>query len=168
LTGKLTLPLTADHPDFIASPPPGRGRALVSVFIVLYLLWQAAVPLSYYLGDDLDEERFAWRMISGVWFLHRTCALSVAESVEAAGAGGVSTASRRLDLERTLHASSILQLRNNQRPVVTKFLRTRCESDPSVIEVEFNRTCALASRMPPVHLRFDCRSRALAETRKNP
>jgi hypothetical protein len=138
------------------------------VFIVLYLLWQIAVPLSYYVGGDVDEERFSWRMISGVWLLHRTCALSVSESVAATGAGGVSSESRQLNLERTLHASLILQLRRNQRPVVEKFLRTRCESDPSVTGVKFNRTCAVGSRMPPVHLQFDCRSRTLAETGRNP
>jgi len=162
------FPLISGHADTIASPPPGGGRALVSVFIVLYLFWQVAVPLSYYVGGDVDEERFAWRMISGVWLIHKTCALSVAESVAAAGAGGVSSESRQLNLERTVHASLILQLRRNQRPVVEKFLRTRCEGDRSVIGVEFDRTCAVGSRMPPVHLRFDCHSRALAEARRIP
>ena len=43
----------------IASPPPGRPRVVVSLIIVLYLLWQVAVPISYYLGDDVSDERFS-------------------------------------------------------------------------------------------------------------
>ncbi len=36
------------------------------VFIGLFLIVQLALPLSYYLGDDRYDERFAWRMFSDV------------------------------------------------------------------------------------------------------
>ena len=52
---------------------------LVNVFIVSWLLWQLLVPLSYYLGHDVDDERFAWRMFSGVWLLQKSCTASVTE-----------------------------------------------------------------------------------------
>jgi hypothetical protein len=43
--------------------PPGRS---VSLFIAGWILLQLALPLSYYLGDDPYDERFAWRMYSDV------------------------------------------------------------------------------------------------------
>jgi hypothetical protein len=41
-------------------------RPMRSAFIVLWIALQVAIPLSYYAGDDVFDERFAWRMFSPV------------------------------------------------------------------------------------------------------
>ncbi|HEX9765409.1 MAG TPA: hypothetical protein VGA36_01505 [Nitriliruptorales bacterium] len=150
-------------PDPIAVPPPGRARAIVGGFIVLWLVWQVALPLSYYFGDDAGEERFAWRMFSEIALFHTKCAVSVAESVAVPGAAdGVSV--RAVDLGRTVHAGWEEHLRRNRRLVVERFLRWRCQRDPSVTAVEFRRTCRLVpeSRIPSISVRLPCRTDALA------
>jgi hypothetical protein len=49
-------------------PPAGpleaspRGRMLANVFIALFLAYQLAMPLRWYLGDRGFDERFSWRM----------------------------------------------------------------------------------------------------------
>jgi hypothetical protein len=148
-----------DRQAALASAPPGPARAIISVFIIAWLVWQLAVPLSYYLGDNVDDERFAWRMFSGVWLLQKSCTASVTEvrSQSAADARGI----RKVNLDRTLHSTWVGQLKKKNRPlVVEKFLRTRCDGDPSVTEVEYTRTCSAAphARIPPTTLRFDCRA----------
>lgn len=146
-------------PDPIAIPPPGRARAIVGGFIVLWLAWQVALPLSYYFGDDAEEERFAWRMFSEIAIFHTRCTASVAESVAVPGAGdGVSV--RAVDLGSTVHAAWAAHLSRNRRPVVERFLRWRCQRDPSVTAVEFRRTCRLVpeSRVPSIGVRVPCRT----------
>lgn len=143
----------------LAAAPSGPARVIISVFIISWLVWQLVVPLSYYLGNDVDEERFAWRMFSGVWLLQKSCTASVTEfrSPPDGGAPGI----REIDLDRTLHGTWVPLLNKKKRPlVVEKFLQTRCESDPSVTAVEYSRACPAApqARIPPVTLRFDCRA----------
>jgi hypothetical protein len=160
-------PVPASQPDTVAVPgntlacaPSGPARVLISVFIISWLVWQLVVPIRYYLGDDVDDERFAWRMFSGVWLLQKSCTASVIEFRSQPGGGA--TGIRKVNLEQSLHGTWIRQLKKNRRLVVEKFLRTRCERDPSVNEVEYTRVCPVAppARMPPVTLRFDCRARA--------
>ena len=46
--------------------PTRESRPWASTFIVAFLAVQVALPVSYYLGDDIWDERFAWRMFSTV------------------------------------------------------------------------------------------------------
>jgi hypothetical protein len=130
---------------------------IISVFILLWLAWQLVVPLSYYLGDAVDDERFSWRMFSGVWLQQKSCTSSVTELRSPPGAAPIL---RKVNLERLLHSTWVGQLRRNRRVVIEKFVQTRCDVDPSVTGVEYSRTCATASnRLPSVTLRFDCNTR---------
>jgi hypothetical protein len=142
--------------DAFASPPAGPARVIISVFIISWLLWQLAVPLSYYLGGDPEEERFTWRMFSGVWLLHKNCSVSVTEFRSQPGGGTRPVG--QINLNRTLHREWVYQLTKNRRSVVEKFLRTRCQGDPSLAALEFVRACPVAppGRIPAVDLRFDC------------
>jgi hypothetical protein len=145
----------------LTSTPSRRARLIISTFIICWLVWQVATPLSYYLGDNVDDERFAWRMFSGVWLLQKSCTASVFEVRSQEGAAGPGI--QKVNLERELQSTWVSQLRKKSRPlVVEKFLRTRCEGDPSVTQVEYVRACPAApdSRIPPVRLRFDCRASA--------
>jgi hypothetical protein len=129
----------------------------VSLVIVLYLLWQVVVPLSYYLGDDVSDERFSWRMFSAIAYFHQTCVATVTE-VESSPSGGSTPSVQQLDLRRVLHPTWITLLNRNRRPVVDKFLWTRCQNEPRPTEIEYHRSCPLAgeSRIPSVTLRLTC------------
>lgn len=141
---------------------------VTTVFIVSWLVWQLALPLSYYFSEDVSDERFSWRMFSGLWLLHKTCRASVTESLVLSGAEGARSV-RPLDLARTLYVSWVGAL-GWQRPLMEKFLRTRCRHDPSVVEVELSRTCPAAdpSRLPSATLRMDCRAGTLSRSRVTP
>lgn len=145
--------------ETIAPPPPGRARLIISLLIVTYLLLQLAVPTSYYLGNNPSDERFSWRMFSDLWHFHKTCIASIVETVAVSGADDTPSL-REVDLQRTLHPTWVKRLAWDWRLVVEKFLRTRCESDPSVTEVQFIQRCSAAaeSRIPSVNLRLTCRT----------
>jgi len=146
--GAGTLP-----PDPIASPPPGRARLAVSAIIALWLVVQVAFPVSYYLGDSLAEERFAWRMFSSVSVYGGQCALSVVETVaEPGSADGRIT--REPELNRILHAAWLTHLRRGRALVIDRFLTSRCQRDPSIIEIELKRSC---DRGPEAGVRTEVR-----------
>ena len=157
--------MQAKDTETIASPPPGRVRAIISVFIVVYFVWQLALPITYYLGDDVNDERFSWRMFSAIWHFHHTCTVSVMEieSVLVPGPGNTPLV-RQLDLDRTVHQAWITLLNRNQPLVVEKFLQTRCQSDQRVAEVQYSRRCPEAgeSRIPSVARRLTCGTRVIA------
>lgn len=131
---------------------------IVGAFIVLWLLWQAWLPLAYYLGDDPAEERFAWRMFSDISVLAMQCEVSVTEWVGEPDGDGA----RLVDLGATLHAAWEGHLRLGRRLVIERVLESRCRRDPSVTEVGFRRTCPAGheSRRPPVDARLRCRTGA--------
>jgi hypothetical protein len=137
-------------------PPRGRVRLLASAFIGAWLLVQLALPASYHLGANPSEERFAWRMFSDVWWYHKTCQLTLVETLDGPPSGG-GPARRPVALEHAFHVVWLRQLQ--RRPaVVEKALRQRCEADPAVREVAFTRVCpgAPPSRLPPLRLRRTC------------
>jgi len=150
--------------EIVGAPPPRRIRLAVSCFIGAWLLWQISVPLAYYVrdyqtGEAQEEQRFSWRMFSQIWMLQRGCNIAAFELVARSGADGPPTV-RRLDLYRLLESIWIEQLREGRRPVAEKFLRSRCERDPSVVQAEVMRTCPIApgSRLPELNLRLVCRA----------
>jgi hypothetical protein len=155
--------------DFIASPPPGRPRAIVSLVIVLYLLWQVAVPISYYLGDDVNDERFSWRMFSAIAYLLQNCTATVTE-IESPPGDGNTPSLRQLELRSILHPTWIVLLNRYRRPVVDKFLQSRCQDNPRATEIEYSRSCPLAgeSRIPSVTLRLTCPTGASAGSTERP
>jgi hypothetical protein len=144
-------------------PPRGRARLLASTFIGAWLLGQLALPASYHLGANASEERFAWRMFSDVWWYHKTCQLTLVESLDGPPPGG-GPARRPVALERAFHVMWLRQLQ--RRPaVVEKALRQRCEADPAVREVVFTRVCpgAPTSRLPPLRVKRTCASGAVGD-----
>lgn len=138
-------------PDPIAAPPPGRPRAIASAVIALWLLGQLALPVSYYLGDSLPEERFAWRMFSTVSVFGGQCALSVSETVAAPAADG-GRITREVNVDQVLHPAWGIHLRRGRRAVIDRFLAWRCQRDPSIIEIELHRSC---ERGPEAGTRLD-------------
>jgi len=150
----------ASASDPIASPPPGRARALAGAVIAVWLVAQVALPVSYYLGGSLAEERFAWRMFSSVSAYGAQCALSVVETVSAPGApeGRIT---REPDLARILHAAWLAHLHRGRALAIDRFLTWRCLRDPSIIAIEFRRSC---DRGPEAGLRTEVSRQCQAST----
>jgi len=107
----------------------------VSFFIVAYLLWQLALPLSYYVGDDKSDERFAWRMFSAFGFDRDECLVQVARFPP--------TSKWTLLEKQFVSALSVWQpvIRVNPKAIADKLLRALCEKSPSINEVLLVRSC---------------------------
>ncbi|MCB9659503.1 MAG: hypothetical protein H6726_17795 [Sandaracinaceae bacterium] len=105
------------HP---ASPAEGSdaGRGRVRAFIVALVALQLLVPLTYYLRDDPYDERFAWRMFSGVRL--QQCRTSAFET----GANGVE---QQVDPFRLVTPGWVANLSRNRRPVIESYLEHRCD-----------------------------------------
>ena len=58
-----TMPDAAETKPSDAPADP-RRRRLANGFILVFLAFQIAMPLRYYLGDRGYDERFSWRMFS--------------------------------------------------------------------------------------------------------
>lgn len=68
--------LPADEPDALIAesevgpdalePPNPQRRILRHALIAAVLVFQILLPLRYYVGDDLFDERFSWRMFSPI------------------------------------------------------------------------------------------------------
>jgi hypothetical protein len=130
----------------------------VSLFILAWLGWQVSVPLSYYVrGGVQEDQRFSWRMFSQVWLASKSCNVVAFEVVAPSSPGGASSV-RRLDLWDVLHPIWVEQARQNRGPLLEKFLRARCDADPSVVEAQFMRTCPVAPglELPEVDRRLRC------------
>jgi hypothetical protein len=124
-----------------------RSRALSNAFIALFLLYQVAMPLRYYLGGRGDDERFSWRMFSSVRL--QKCEVRVQEIV----AGQ----SREVKLSQAVQIAWIGMLERNRPQAVEKLLRRRCR-ESGVTETRYTRRCrdTDGSALPPLELRMDC------------
>jgi hypothetical protein len=121
-------------------------RIRPAVWLWLLVALQVAIPASYYLRQDRDDERFAWRMFSAIRL--RRC------EVAAFDVRGPSR--RRVDLTHVLHASWIRSLERGRASVIDRFLATRCGSD--VEEAQLERRCRepSGSAMEPMMYRRAC------------
>ena len=123
------------------------SRALTNAFIALFLLYQVAMPLRYYLGGRGDDERFSWRMFSSVRL--QKCEVRVHEVL----AGQ----SREVKLSQAVQIAWIGMLERNRPQAVDKLLRRRCQKS-GVTETRYHRSCrdTDGSALPPLELRMDC------------
>ena len=55
--------------------PMSRGTAQIPTLVTVFVVIQVVLPLTYYFGNDVFDERFAWRMFSPVRMAR--CALEV-------------------------------------------------------------------------------------------
>jgi hypothetical protein len=106
-------------------------RALSNAFIVLFLGFQIAVPLRYYLGKGGYDERFSWRMFSTVRL--QECSIVVTEMRE----GG---SKRRVAVGRDLQVGWVNLLERLRPEVIAKYLARRCAAE-NVSQVELVGTC---------------------------
>lgn len=88
-----------------------------SIFIVVFLAVQILLPLRYYLGDDLFDERFAWRMFSPIRMVQ--CHLAWSEERD-----GVEVP---IQLRSELAMPWISLMRRARVGVIEGFAEHRCE-----------------------------------------
>lgn len=88
--------------------------------IAAFLLLQLTLPLSYYLGDERLDERFAWRMFSPV----RTVTCSAALYDESGGR------KKKLQLLREVHVAWKRLLERGRRQILAGFARKWCAEAP--------------------------------------
>jgi hypothetical protein len=114
---------------------------------------QVAIPTSYYLRDgDPDDERFAWRMFSGVRL--KRCQVSATVRLP----GGP----RAIPLQRVLHSSWIHGLERGRLRVVERFLSEECRHNHAP-EVTLERRCRAVQggALPPERYRAECATGAI-------
>ncbi|HUF75145.1 MAG TPA: hypothetical protein VMM35_02660, partial [Longimicrobiales bacterium] len=103
----------------VAPPATPRARTWIVAGVAVLLLVQSVVPLRYYLGDDLFDERFSWRMFSAVRVY--SCDLNAFETREGH--------ERPTPLMSTIHVAWITTMRRGREGVIRRYLRWRCEQE---------------------------------------
>ena len=108
---------------------------------------QLLVPLTYYLRDDPYDERFAWRMFSGVR-LQQCDAL--ATEVHAGS-------ERRVALYGALSPGWVANLERNRRVVIDRYLEHRCALEGvSAVRVVNQCRDVDGSALAPIEYERDC------------
>jgi hypothetical protein len=145
-----------DRLDPFGSP---RARMLANAFIGVFLAYQVAMPLRYYMSGRGLDERFSWRMFSSVRMLE--CEVDVAERV----AGH----ERDVPLSKTVQVAWIGLLERGRSLVIEKFLSRRCDEE-GVVRVDYHLTCKApdGSKGPDVDRHMKCSDRKLVLGRGEP
>ncbi|MFI5306159.1 MAG: hypothetical protein ACHQ53_02335 [Polyangiales bacterium] len=125
---------------------PSRSTAS-NALIALFLLYQIAMPLRYYLGGGGDDERFSWRMFSTVR-MHK-CSVRMDEVRDGQ--------TNEVELGRAVQIAWISMLERNRPQVVRKLLRHRCTTQKAQA-VKFERRCTDTdgSALPPLLQTMRC------------
>lgn len=131
----------------IEPPEAPRTRSLIIAGVAVLFVIQAVVPLRYYLGDDLFDERFSWRMFSAVRVY--SCDLSAFET-----RAGVERPTR---LMSTIHVAWITTMRRGREAVLRRYLRWRCDQEGVEAARVVNRcTTPEGNRVPDLVRAIDC------------
>ncbi|MCA9540458.1 MAG: hypothetical protein KC620_16275 [Myxococcales bacterium] len=110
-----------------APPRLGLRDALIAAFVAL----QIYLPLSYYLGGDPFDERFAWRMFSPVRLSN--CSVGLYEVVD-----GVE---RPIDLTDELHVVWINLLKRARPAVIDRAVEKFCAERGAGADVRIDLSC---------------------------
>ena len=130
---------------------PRPNRALCNGFIALFVLFQLAMPLRYYLLGGGTDERFSWRMFSTIRM--QDCEVKVHDLVVTDGR----LRPRKVELRKMLHGAWVNVLERYRPRAVDKFLRRRCEQ-PGVKAARYRRECkdTDGDRRPPLEVELEC------------
>lgn len=150
-------PEAPDRFDPFGSP---RARLLANTFIALFLAYQVAMPLRYYMGGRGLDERFSWRMFSSVRMLD--CNVDIDEHVEELG----QTRQRDVNLKKEVQVAWIGLLERGRDLVIEKFLRRRCDEE-GVVKVDYYLGCVApdGAKWPAVNRHMMCSDRKLKDGR---
>lgn len=138
----------------VKPPKEPRTRHWIVGGVALIVLVQALVPLRYYLGDDLFDERFSWRMFSAVRVYR--CDLSALETRDGA--------ERPTRLISTIHVAWINTMRRGREAVIHRYLEWRCDQEGVEAARVVNRcTTPEGNRVPDLVRTIDCESGEISE-----
>ncbi len=136
-------------------PSSSVRRATSGSYAWLWLLVavQVAIPASYYLRDtNLDDERFAWRMFSGVRLKRCTAVVREQHGDKAVA----------VPLQGTLHSSWIHALERGRKRVIERFLNARCDQGADSVLLQRRCQSVEPGRKRDVErYRLDCATRNL-------
>jgi hypothetical protein len=126
-------------------PPPANNRHYGWLWLLVAL--QVAIPASYYVRADRDDERFAWRMFSAVRV--KRCEVELREQHEGVW--------QEVDMAPVVHASWRNALKRGRRRVIERLLEKRCEQ-PGTEAAELLRRCknTQGERYAPERTRLSC------------
>jgi hypothetical protein len=149
-----------DRFDPFASP---RARWLANAFIALFLAYQVAMPLRYYIGGRGLDERFSWRMFSSIRMLQ--CQVEVHEQVGDDG----EPYTRELNLKKEVQIAWIGLLERGRQLVIEKLLKRRCD-EAGVLKVDYELECVApdGKKMPTMRRHMLCSDKVLADGRSEP
>lgn len=130
------------------SAPQGWKRKAIGIGIVIFLLSQVWIPLTYYLRDEPTSERFSWRMFSSIDL--STWETKVTAMVEQKSGEVVE---QPVSLPTTLQHSYAKTVERAQLDIVEPFLR-RIAQQEGVREVRFEANGKFPSgkTMKPIRL----------------
>jgi hypothetical protein len=128
-----------------------RQRRLTNLFIGSFLVFQVAMPLSYYLGIRDYDERFSWRMFSTLRL--RDCDIHVIETRSEAGR----SVPHEVAIGADVQVAWVRLLERMRNSVVDKYLRRRCQLG-QVERVEYVRSCkdTDGTALPPTRRSLQC------------
>ena len=90
-----------------------------------FIVFQVAMPVSYYLSDDPSDERFAWRMFS---VTRMTQCSHNAQAIKPSG-------KETLNLREHLHVAWITNVARNRTRVIETYLDRVCEDGAEQVQV---------------------------------
>jgi hypothetical protein len=128
--------------------PSAPARARLYGWLWLVVALQVAIPASYYfVREDRDDERFAWRMFSATRV--KKCDIELRE--QQAGAWS------EVDLTPRLHASWRNSLKRGRKRVTEHLLEMRC-AEPGREAAELVRRCknTHGEKLTPHRTRLRC------------
>jgi hypothetical protein len=133
---------------------------LANAFIALFLAYQVAMPLRYYMGGRGLDERFSWRMFSSVRMLE--CKVEVEEHVGDSG----EPYARPVNLKKEIQIAWIGLLERGRSLVVEKLLKRRCK-EAGVLKVDYALDCVApdGKRLPTMRHHMMCSDQVLADGR---
>lgn len=124
------------------SSSPSRSTRYAQVFVLAFVAFQIAMPLSYYLGEQREDERFAWRMFSVV---RMTPCRGAAFEVDQQGKR------QAINLTGAVHVAWIALLQRNRHRVVERFMARRCDQEPTPREVRYQNVCQESQLVTATH-----------------
>lgn len=135
-----------------SAPSTDRKRKRENLTIAAILVFQIAMPLSYYFSSRIYDERFSWRMFSTLRL--RDCKVEVKEHVRSGGRSGT----RTVNIERDVHVAWLRLLERMRSAVVDEYLARRCQS-PDVTSVDFTCHCndTDGRPLPPMERSLTCK-----------
>lgn len=120
---------------------PSRDRRLARALFLAFVGLQLVVPTSYYLRSDPFDERFAWRMFSGIRVLDCASKVLYTRAGSEAASGP----------DTTVHGAWFRHLERGRRSVIDRYLAHRCE-DGLAESVALENACRDANdRNLPIH-----------------